>query len=396
MKKSSASDNINHIYISLILFLLVLPPFKSVQANGDPTLPTPPSKTMPESPLLSGEHYRVYCFEDSHPSAANTPQVLAPARAEAYQLRYQDRLFDLQEPSGFRGYFALDRWRKHYGDGGVDVTGAPNVVLVEGADATLIKLANRQPVTLSIDVPAEGYVRFDWKKIGGSYFSLAIEAGEQRFELDQGRNGYYISPLLQAGDRLRLVFYRNQITESATEILLNGFNFYSNAVQVVMREWQALARNDVVASFTQLISLESFNLDRVIFPENFQGLESSAIYQPEALIPEITGFPYVDEDADLSTEEDRFYLESSNCSLEITWEDELMLSEGYWTVLRHWRIKDLVYENVMERTQRIQLFSESLPEDTGHSVKQQRAPERRDFLGERPVIQYLEWEAPKD
>lgn len=57
---------------------------------------------------------------------------------------------------------------KNNGDGGVDVTGAPNSILVEGANKTSVKVSTPGRINLRIVTTAGDFVHFDWSNIGGS------------------------------------------------------------------------------------------------------------------------------------------------------------------------------------------------------------------------------------
>jgi hypothetical protein len=374
----------------------MLPAFCMATGAATVALPDSPQPVPGESLSLVGSHYEIYCFENNLPTAATSPRFAAASKVN-YELRYEDHAYDLTESTGFSGYFDLSRWQKTYGDGGVDVTGAPNVATVEGADATLVELIDQRPVMLEIDIPAEGYVRFDWKKIGGSYFSLEIAAASERFFLKKGLNGHYISPILQAGDRLRLTFDASQ-EEGAIEniaIQLENFHFYSNAVQVIVREWQAMRKNDPRATFTQYISVQPLNLDQVVFPAARQFYDLDILFDPWALAPEATGFPYVDKDDNEQTSEDRYYLDSSNCAYSVSWEDELLFEENSWTLLRHWRISDLLSKNITEKTQVIKLYTDASDERLPWQMNE-KSSRNLGIINPRLVIQYLDWEAPND
>ncbi|MDX1666295.1 MAG: hypothetical protein R3350_03655 [Saprospiraceae bacterium] len=100
---------------------------------------------------------------------------------------YTEKYFSLKSRgSDFENYFQPANWQviKKYGDGGVDVTGAPNTILVEGANTVKVEAAPRRLTVVKIVIPAEGYVAFDWSKVGGStFFSSAIAAGDDTFNL---------------------------------------------------------------------------------------------------------------------------------------------------------------------------------------------------------------------
>ena len=156
-----------------------------------------------------------------------------------------------------------------------------------------------------------------------------------------------------------------------------------------------MRRNDPRATFTQYISVQPLNLDQVVFPAARQFYDLDILFDPWALTPEATGFPYVDKDDNEQTSEDRYYLDSSNCAYSVSWEDELLFEENSWTLLRHWRISDLLSKNITAKTQVIKLYTDASDERLPWQMNEKSS---RDLgiINPRLVIQYLDWEAPND
>ena len=157
---------------------------------------------------LTGSHHHLYCLDEVSMEALPAPTVRSYCNAEA-TLSYRERYDDLGcGASGFTGYFEPSRWMvsKIYGDGGVDVTGAPNALLVEGADNTLVSATPGGVTRIHILIPADGIVAFDWRSIGGSNLfsnSLQVSINEQVFSLTQAdaREGRFRRPV-RTGDEL--------------------------------------------------------------------------------------------------------------------------------------------------------------------------------------------------
>ena len=383
---------LNHIYNTFSFIVLVL----FFQVNGIagtyPTVST--GQTDQENNSFAGPHYRIYCFENNNPTSENVPKFSSDSLRK-YQISYTDQHHEMTEAKGFAGYFDLARWQKNFGDGGVDVTGAPNVALVEGANAALVKMESRQQVMLEIDIPAEGFIKFDWRKIGGSYFSLEIKAAAERFYLEKGLNGHYISPLLQAGDQLLLSFSAPADTLGFSELKLENFHFFTSAGSIITRNWMATDEEGLLASFTQYISVEMPELTKVNFPEPMHISESSAIYHAEFLSPDITGFPFFDADGNPETKNDQMLLENSNCAFEVKWEDELIMEEDNWTLMRHWYITDPVFRNEIQKTQIIKLYTSAVE----MPISEQLYPSSQMYIGtvyqQKPAIQFRDWTVPE-
>lgn len=134
---------------------------------------------------------------------------------------------------GWQGYFALPQWelQLHLGDGGVEVTGAPTVGLVEGADSTQLSIeaVAGQAFALQITIPADGYLRLMLQKAGSSL--LPPSADTLLFWIRNGRrqpadwldDGTLFSPRLYAGDRLALYF-----SGAAAALLVSELAFYTS------------------------------------------------------------------------------------------------------------------------------------------------------------------------
>lgn len=125
--------------------------------------------STPEPPALTGVHNIVSCQE----AWQALPLVLSYPLSESVTYTFEDQYFPLSGQSqGWQGYFARPNCTHtpRKGDGGVDVTGAPNSVLVEGANSASIVLAPGSQAAYELAIPADGFVRFDWSYVGGSSF----------------------------------------------------------------------------------------------------------------------------------------------------------------------------------------------------------------------------------
>ena len=105
------------------------------------------AQSLAAAPLLKGwsvtpNHLAVNCLDQIALSALPHPQV-QDISGQMAGLSAEDQYFSLASASQkWTDYFAVSRWEiaKIKGDGGVDVTGAPNAILVEGANSALVSL----------------------------------------------------------------------------------------------------------------------------------------------------------------------------------------------------------------------------------------------------------------
>lgn len=300
-----------------------------------------------DAAFLIGVHPTVNCQEE----IPLVPPVSASTAAQ--DLRFQDQYFPIGcNHSGFQGYFAWDRWSystAKYGDAGVDVTGAPNSVLVEGANRASIILPPHSGAAYELAIPAEGFVQLDWGYVGGSSFStsasfqILVNGSPVDMLREERDGGRYFSAVLDAGDLLR---FEAQSGAHGFEIRLGNFEFYSNAIGVIAREWQGHQ-----AYFTQLISIEKPDFSQIIFPPHYDGFHAPVIDHPDFASPEVAGYPVIDKDGLLDTTYDQLALKGESCSYQSSWEDELLYENGLCIIFRKWTVRDLCGQNISEATQ---------------------------------------------
>ena len=299
-------------------------------------------------PTLVTQHQRISCFEKAKLShVAASPSVIAPCGAVS-SLSFEDTYYELSpDARGFSGYFEASRWQKNNGDGGVDVTGAPNSISVEGADIAQVAVVPGYAVILEVIVPAEGYATFDWKNIGGS--NLLMKVNEQTRLL--GSKGTYRSPLLQIGDKLTFQFDNTSQQEAAVKI--SRFRFLTNAVAVVERVWTASDNAGNTSSSTQLITIERPSVSNIVFPEHIDNNLNPVFPSGDPKEPFFSGFPMMDIDGNPETLHDQYPLSEQDCFFKVSWEDRSSQENGVPVLVRHWTVTDLLGGNILEYAQTI-------------------------------------------
>jgi hypothetical protein len=310
----------------------------------------------PQPPVLTGTHGTVRCQD----SWQVPPPVLSNTPSESISYTFEDQYFNLScQSQGWQGYFAWSNWRHavRNGDGGVDVTGAPNSVLVEGANSASIILAPGSQAAYELAIPADGFVRFDWSYVGGSSFSnytfeVFINNEAVQAISPEQPSSTFNSSFLNAGDTITLFA---EATKEGFEVRLANFEFLSNALGVLERSWTAVSRETPISTFRQLISIEKPDMDNIIFPESFDGFEAPAISKPLFSAPVNTGFPILDVDGDLSTKYDQISLEEEACSFQATWDDETLYEDGFCIIYRKWVVRDLCGQNAYHATQTLKV-----------------------------------------
>lgn len=297
-------------------------------------------------PVIRANHLTINCFEKDL-GEVSYPSVETPCGVVT-GLTYEDAYYELAQKSnpGFPDYFELFRWEKINGDGGVDVTGAPNRILVEGANTAKVIVVPGQTLILRIVVPARGYATFDCTNIGGSNLLFSAMVNNKVYPIKTKE--FYRSALLQAGDVFALQM--ENTSKDQLEASLADFQFFTNATAVLTRNWTATDDKGNMANATQFIAIESPSLSKVVFPENLDGQASPMLKANETKEPAFTGFPVFDEDGNALTMHDQRTLKENNCAFTVQWRDELQMDAQGYLLLRHWSVTDQ-NNNIREHTQ---------------------------------------------
>lgn len=308
------------------------------------------------TPELLVEHGSALCLNPTSINDLKKP-VFKSECSELVTLDKEEEYIDFNcNTSGFNGYFQLSRWQIQtiYGDGGVDVTGAPNVTLVEGANKALVKTAAGSTTTLKIVIPANGIATFDWSNFGGSKFFYSILLNGKSYPINKNNlnKGSFRTPILRIGDLLEIQMEASAQTD---EVEISNFNFYSNAIGLLQRHWKAIDSNNKEFLKTQLIAIEKANITDVIFPADRDNFEAPALDLATDYSPATTGYPVIDKDGDLNSTHDQYLLKNEDCTFKVEWIDEWSNEEQTLLLNRRWIIEDLCSDNRMEETKIIKL-----------------------------------------
>ncbi|MDX1942502.1 MAG: hypothetical protein SFU99_18200 [Saprospiraceae bacterium] len=325
------------------------------------------------SPVIKASHLTKSCLEQDLENISY-PSVDALC-GDVTGLSYEDIYYKLAQHSNFTAYFELSRWEKKSGDGGVDVTGAPNCILVEGANTAQVTVAPGRTVILRIAIPARGYATFDWKNIGGSNLLFSTIVNDKVYPITN--TGFYRSPLLRAGDSFTIQM--ENASKNHLGVQVSDFQFITNATSIIERKWTATDDKGNVAQATQFIAIEPLSLDQVIFPENLDGQSAPLLQTNESKEPNFTGFPVFDADGNALTMHDQAAI--PNCAFSVEWKDEFQIKDLNYVLLRHWLVSD-ANGNVREHTQLIRpqsisvfnLKSEILPQQPSAKVNENKTP----------------------
>lgn len=326
-------------------------------------------------PVIGVANETLNCTEDSSPSAL--PQPVASdncSPASSLVLSHQDTVLDFGcGYTGFAGYFAPANWDiclTNTGDGGVDVSGAPNSVLVEGANNSPMSSTGSYITRFKIVVPTEGYVSFDWSSFGGSSFTnegfyFTINNWCIRLSSDMLQSGTYTSGLLQPGDVLSFEQASNG-TSNFNSTAISNFHFSTYAWKVIQRKWTVTDAWGNTATKLQTITVNRATLSQIQFPKNRDGVQAPMLAcGSNASDPSVTGMPFIDEDGNPATIADQYAVDNGDCFFNLTYTDQsIPTCEGSELILRKWTVLDNCTGNFEEHTQIIKLFDTTPPSIT--------------------------------
>lgn len=315
-----------------------------------------------KGPHITVQDTVLNCDGDPGVAALGEPAATDNCSAVA-SLTHQDSVIDFGcGYTGFDGYFAPDNWSvclPNTVDGGVDVTGAPETMLVEGASNSPLSLTPRYVTRFKIVIPAEGNVRFDWSSFGGSSFNidafyLTINNWCVQLTNDSIQSGSFTTGLLHPGDVLSFEQHSDGNAD-VVNTLISNFHFQTAARKVIHRYWTAEDESGNTTVKTQVVTIKRALLSQVVFPPDFDGSQMPPLPCTDSPDPATTGQPLIDEDADLSTTSDQFVFGNPECSFALTYEDEVhTFCEGNDLHWRIWTVTDECSGQLLRDTQLIQ------------------------------------------
>lgn len=370
-----------HTFAIFLLTAITIANTAFAQSSSQSIVPTKNQlKEINCQPQIVGKHLQLFYRERSALSKIGQPKIdhTCGSSVEVHSDEQYHMLGCLSE--GFTNYFAVDRWSvaKIKGDGGVDVTGAPNSMLVEGANIAQSKVPANGLLQFNIAIPAEGFITFDWRNIGGSNLFVGTQTNTDDPVWEEADNNYFSMPL-SAGDQL--VIYLPADQQTPAELLhhyISNFKFLTNSMGVVVRHWEATDEAGNEGHFTQFISIEKASLAQLFFPAATQTNKKA-----EQATPQLTGFPVLDLDGNLGTTGDQYLLEEKDDVFDLTWTDELIQNKDGFFLQRTWAVEDWCSGSTLQKTQLIRL-EESLQQLPAHQLDNAtglnlRLPNQKDY-----------------
>jgi hypothetical protein len=210
--------------------------------------------------------------------------------------------------------------------------------------------------SLTVVVPADGFITFDWSNVGGSNLSLTVRAGESTVDPDR----YFVSQGLKAGDTFSLLF-QSTFQDQAGQIELANFQFLTNINSLIQRTWMAKDEAGQETQAVQFIGVEGIKADQILMPLDIN--TSKSVYRADIPHPEQTGYPIFDKDGDWITSDDQVSLQGRSCSVKMSWSDKMEKQEETTIINRRWVIEQGCGRNTIIHTQKITLhhkYSEQL------------------------------------
>ena len=285
-----------------------------------------------DSLLLANKSKVTFMENDRGQSLQSTDVSKSSYQNVGHTYIYNDTIqhYSLQQQfEGWPYYFNWNNWvidiAKSLGDGGVDVTGAPNSELVEGANRMSVNVTHSSLLRLSIAIPAEGYLTFDLHQIGGSNITYYFLVNGQ---LVKPRGRSLMTPLLHENDSM-VILCANLASLKALQ--QGKATFLSNAIGVTC---------DLAGRFipgkARTVEILNWNSNYQVGFPNYH-----------TATPNDDFFPIVDQDGNWSTTHDQYPLNSAQEFFHYKWQDENIIdvTTQQLTIKRTWMITDLVHQN---------------------------------------------------
>ena len=335
-----------------IIFIMVFSSANTTFAQGKGETYSTTNSILQETQCqlqITGQHLQVF-YRDLDLLKTSGQPTVSQACDLTVELASDDQYHMLGcQAEGLTNYFAKDRWSiaKIKGDGGVDVTGAPNSILVEGANIAQSEVPTNGMTRFQIAIPAEGFITFDWRNIGGSNL-FGVQVNEASIAWTKQNTNFFSNPL-SAGDLLNLYI---PLKGDLTKYVAN-FQFLTNAMGVLVRDWTATTNQQgQQARFTQYVTVDKTSMAQVFFPSSTQTNQPAAKANPQ-----LTGFPVIDLDGNLSTTNDQYLLEEKDDVFDLSWTDELIQNKEGFFLQRLWIVEDWCSGSTLQKTQIIRLES---------------------------------------
>lgn len=309
---------------------------------------------------IEGLYPVTYCVDQSSAQDIPAPRIVGQGQ-EVVLLAHADTYFSMEAAEGgWNSYFTPDRWAIAH-----QVAGAVDALYLcdtwdSDAQSMFVNMAPEGYTELSILIPVDGYVSFDWAHAAApSQLSLSVN-GQQDYDAGN-TTGRYMSNLLRAGDKLSIRLRSSSAAYTATE--LRKFRFLTNAMGFIQRRW-ALAHEVGPGYIDQIIAIERPTVADIYFPGDVDFSHFGVVPREEAFSPKFTGQPLIDRDGDLSTASDQYALDRNTCAYSLSCTDERINFHGTISVLRHWVVIDNAAGNILKNTQLIKLYPASLETST--------------------------------
>lgn len=330
-------------------------------------------------PDIECENISLKCTENYDAASLAAP-VAFDNCSYVTSLTHSDEVIDFGcGEQGFTGYFAPENWEECIlgsdGDGGFDVSDAPESISVEGADNSPISDNCPYVSKYKIELPTDGYISFDWSTEGGSPFdheNAFITIGDTCVQLTYPdvTEGSFTSWLIPAGMWISFEVTSNGNADNMTATFEN-FQFITPAIKVIHRTWTGYDVEGNDGTCTQVITLERATLAEVNFPENLNGIdapviECSGMNDPVFTEPDATGYPFLDADGYLNTTADQtFFTGGNECLIDVFYNDVTIPDcDGNYTVARTWTVYDNCTGNSIEQLQVIRVTDTTAPDLT--------------------------------
>ncbi len=344
-------------------------------------------------PNINCQDVTINCLENPAPSNIGTPAVVDNCGTVS-NVSYTDNVMNFgcagggatMSTMGFAGQFAPNTWNTVLtpttspsgvaNSSTVNTSTAPSCITLTGAQEMNPPngVNPRYVISYQHTVTAYGKVMFDWTTTGlvgsnlnfddGFYFTV----NDSCWVLSKNgiTSGTYMSKNLKPGDVIKFEQTSNGDWYNASTKICN-FKFTQSSMSCITRTWTATDNLGNTSTCSQKIIVTKALTNNVIYyPKNYDDVQLPSIpcgANANATDPQWTGYPYVDDDGNLATTNDRHYITGNvNGCITASYSDQVIPAcPGSKTILRLWTIIETCGGNTAQYTQIIKVLDKTPP-----------------------------------
>ncbi|HMG15902.1 MAG TPA: HYR domain-containing protein, partial [Saprospiraceae bacterium] len=296
-------------------------------------------------PMIECKDTLISCMENNKPDPKLPSFLLIHDNCSIIDTAYYaDQVYNFScKNNGVNTYFA-DNWIIDTSCAGIGkVLFNINQFVLIGAGDTINPPKGNCSTTMTIKIPVDGKISFDWLVKGHAdkdMEALYCKINNVLWKLSSKDTlmGTFNSPDLFIGDELSIELFSDGDSVFNTAYI-SGFEFTTKITELIIRTWTAIDKKGNSSSKIQKISIESIDLNLVSFPTDYDGVANNKISCSGDYSISATGQPKYAYPLNVNSGK-LSILKSNNC-VNVEYVDKKdSICGGSFKLTRSWRITD--------------------------------------------------------